>query len=198
MKNCVKIAICGRDRVGKATQSKLLVKFLLAQGNNAIRIETPVRDRHTYKVIYWMLENGLAKKLPTFFQCLQVLNRMIFQKFSLPKIVEKYDYIIFDRWAMSTWVYGKATGVPEKTLAFLCRRVFEPNFTVILDGDPHVKEVRDSYEADSALQTRVRDLYVSKAINKPCCTVLINANQSQKEVSDCIIKELEFRGMIQV
>jgi hypothetical protein len=78
------IAVEGADRVGKCTQSTSIVKMFNDMHRRARRIEIPFNDRLTYKVIYWMLRNGLAKKTPNLFQFVQFLNKFLFQVVVLP------------------------------------------------------------------------------------------------------------------
>jgi len=155
------IAICGPDRVGKATQTQLLVDHLKNLGHRACRVEVPVKGNMIYPIIYWMLRNGLAKKLPKTFQWLQYFNRQIFQWTTLPALQRDYDFIVFDRWSLSTLVYGAAEGVPLSFTLPLTRRLVHPDLTIVLTGQSHLHEPEDVYESDSQLQSIVRNLYSS-------------------------------------
>lgn len=158
------IAIEGPDRVGKATQSRMLCDHITKELNKkATVVEVPVHDNATHRLIYWMLGNGLARKFPKVFQWLQVANRWIFQTTKLVELEHDYDYIIFDRWSCSTEVYGAAEGILKETLERMSRILRAPDFTIILLGKSHAHEAEDSYEADLALQRKVNDLYADWA-----------------------------------
>lgn len=153
------IVIEGPDRCGKATQSKLLCDYLIQCGKRATVVEVPVHDNFTHSAIYWMLENGLAKKLPRTFQLTQFFNRWMFQTFDLSKIDHDYDFIIFDRWSLSTSIYGQATGIGQSFVDILYRQLRKPDFTIVLLGKSHEHEPEDVYEKDSKLQEKVRKFY---------------------------------------
>lgn len=188
------IAVEGPDRVGKATQVKLLRNHIRSLGHSVATVEVPVRDGHTHKVIYWMLGNGLAKKFPKFFQWLQVLNRKIFQKWFLSTMADKVDYVIFDRWNLSTYVYGTAEGLnidPNRLFSSLLR----PDATVVIVGRIPGLAARDSYEADSGLQDRVSVLYRDWAMSNDDA-VLVEAEGTRGEVLGRILSQLTQKNII--
>jgi thymidylate kinase len=170
------IVIEGPDRVGKATQSQMLCDHITgALKKRACVVEVPIHDNVTYRLIYWMLRNGSAKKFPKTFQWLQVLNRWIFQSFQLVKLEHEYDYIIFDRWSPSTSVYGMAEGLDEATIDKMYRLLRCPDFTLVLLGKAHAHEAEDAYEKDTVLQQKVRDLYAK----------WVDAQEEKVHVVDC-------------
>ena len=139
--------------------TKLLKSYLLDRGFKVATFEVPLRSNFTYDLIYSMLNNGLAKKLPKLFQFLQYLNRQIFQWTELSSIEKDYDYIIMDRWSLSTIVYGNATGVPQDFTQNLYNKLKLPDYTIVLVGKSHEHKPEDDYESDNSLQTKVRELY---------------------------------------
>lgn len=183
------IVIEGADRCGKFTQSNLLKESLDKLGVKSTIIEVPIKSAVTYRVIYWMLKNGLAKKLPKVFQLLQFLNRKIFQVFTMPRLEPAYDIIIFDRWSLSTIVYGAAEGVSEAYTKKLAEWLRKPDHTIILHGKPFHHLAEDVYEADSNLQNKVRKLYANWAEEHEDST-LIDSNQDKIAVSEQIKQTL--------
>lgn len=157
------IVIEGPDRTGKATQAALLRDYLLCIGKRAVVVEVPIKDSHTYDKIYWMLRTGTAKTFPRIFQALQCLNRLMFQTFELPRLESENDYIIFDRWSLSSVVYGLAESLSEKFVTGLSNVLRTPDFTFVLVGKAHPHEAEDAYERDVILQERVRRLYAAWA-----------------------------------
>ena len=190
------IVIEGADRCGKATQAKLLRENLISHGVTSAIVEVPIRSAITYRVVYWMLQNGLAKKFPKLFQVLQFLNRKIFQILELPHLESQYDVIIFDRWSLSTIVYGGASGVSEEFTTKLSSHLRQPNHTFILLGKSFPHEVEDVYEADSDLQNDVRIRYgLWASYNSTVCTVL-DCQQSKKKLSKQICDVLRSKKII--
>lgn len=177
------IVIEGPDRCGKATQSKLLQEYITRAGFGAIVVEVPIRSAVTYRIVYWMLKNGLAKRFPKVFQCLQFLNRKIFQIFTLPGLERMYDFIVMDRWSLSTIVYGGAGGVSEEFTVSLAKRLREPDYTFVLSGESYLHEAEDSYEADLDLQDKVRLGYSMWALNNQKICTMINCRHDKMHIS---------------
>lgn len=184
------IVIEGPDRVGKATQVDLLRKKILDRNKCVSTVEVPLRSNLIYHVIYWMLGNGLAKNFPKVFQWFQYFNRQIFQWTILPKLELTCDYIIMDRWSLSTVIYGAATGVPEDFTRKLYERLRKPDHTFVLSGPAHKHTAEDVYESDALLQDRVRSLYVSWALKNPDVSFFIDCSKTRDEISLEIVNRL--------
>lgn len=191
------IVIEGADRCGKATQSRLLRDHIRNVLNKQAEVvEVPVKSPVTYRLIYWMLGSGAAKKFPKLFQWLQFANRKIFQVTRLASLMRKNDYIIFDRWSLSTVVYGEAEGVPQEWSEKLAERLIVPDHTILLLGKPHTKETEDVYEADSVLQDRVRDLYESWGIRHPITSTIIDCGHPREQVTEEALSALKIARII--
>lgn len=191
------IAIEGPDKCGKFTQTNLLQKYIASTGLSAVVVEVPIRSAITYRVIYWMLRNGLAEKLPKTFQWLQYLNRLIFQTFILPRLEKKNDYVIFDRWSLSTVVYGVAEGVSKEFCEKLYRGLRRPDFTIILLNKSYQHEAEDVYEADLNLQKNVRRLYADWAAKNIADSYVVGDNNNSKEkISSDIVQFLKLSKII--
>ena len=143
-----------------------------------------------------MLRNGLAKKLPKTFQWFQYLNRKIFQAFRLPRLEDKYDVIIMDRWSLSTIVYGAAEGVPESFTLALAEKLRKPDFTIVLSGRSFAHEAEDHYESDSELQMKVRVEYSAWANANKDTSVLLDCSQAKDVISKKILSILKERGAL--
>lgn len=190
------IVIEGPDRVGKATQAELLRQKLAELGYRAAKVEVPIRTNFAYHVVYWMLRNGLAKSLPRVFQSFQFLNRRIFQGRDLPEMERYYDYVIMDRWSLSTVVYGAATGVSKRFTEKLYDRLRRPDHTFIILGPSHRHEAEDVYESDTKLQQDVRVGYSTwAALNEGVSTVLSSLDDREKTSRE-IISILSRRGLL--
>lgn len=177
------IVIEGPDRVGKQTQTRMLKETFQNYGMLATVVEVPIRSAITYRIIYWMLRNGLAKRFPKIFQWFQYLNRKIFQEYTLPHLEDRYDAVIMDRWSLSTIVYGAAEGVPRDFTLKLAKKLREQDFTIILHGESFAHEAEDSYESDDNLQKKVRLEYARWALENPTTTKMVNCQQSKKAIA---------------
>jgi thymidylate kinase len=180
----------GPDRVGKQTQTNMLVDRLREVGNKVKLVEVPFNDRVTYSVIYWMLKNGMAKSLPNLFQFIQFLNKFFFQVLVLPFLMVFYDYVIFDRWALSAIVYGNVGGANSAMVSFLDNFLFKPRGMVVLTGRAHIPGNEDVYESDSDFQGTVREYYSIVSPDLRSCET-VNANQSREAVHAEIKKHFD-------
>ena len=185
------IVIEGPDRVGEATQTNLLKEHLESLGKSVLTVEVPLRSNFIYHVIYWMLGNGLAKKLPKHFQWCQYFNRQIFQWTKLPKLEKKFDYIVMDRWSLSTTIYGSATNLPDSFTKDLYARLRDPDYTFVLTGPAHKHEAEDVYESDTELQKKVRTLYNEWAEQHPGKSLKIDCTLPRGVISEMIIEALQ-------
>jgi dTMP kinase len=180
----------GADRCGKATQSAALKSYLEKAGKSVALIEVPIYDNITYPLIYWMLKNGLAKKMPKFFQWLQCTNRLLFQCFDLSELEHLHDFIIFDRWSLSSVIYGLAEGVDPDYCSSLYRKLRKPDFTFLLLGKAHSHQAEDSYESDKSLQENVKDLYAAWALMKPKESLVIDCAQQKEKITERVVDKL--------
>lgn len=188
------VAIEGPDRVGKKTQTKLLVDRLETRDYKVATFEIPKTSLVTYNLIYWMLNNGLAKKFPNIFQTIQFLNKFMFQ-FKLLFLRWTYDVIVLDRWSLSSIIYGDETGANKSYVRFLYWFLREPDVTIVLNGpSPSKEELNDSYERDDSLQKRVRKGYIRWCVennHKPF--ELVDNEGNRQEVHDRIMRILDSR-----
>lgn len=189
----------GPDKVGKETQSKMLLDALQASGLRAMRVEVPSKlCPKSYKLIYWTLRNGWAKRVPNVFQFIQFLNKWLFQRAVLPGLLKTLDVVIFDRWSLSAVIYGNATDVNEPFNMWLYGKLKRPDVTIVMAQKSYRRATTtdDSYEKDSDLQTRVREGYVEWAVFHAEDHVLVNNDQPVLDVHHEIVRELSMFGIL--
>ena len=138
------LVIEGADRSGKETQTRLLQEYLFDRSFNVSKIEIPKYSSSTGKLIRRMLKNGTAQSLKHTFQILQFVNKFMVQTFELPEIRNCNDFVIFDRWSLSSVIYGKATGIDDDFVYTLYDRLIDPDCTIILSGPTYAKSQIDS------------------------------------------------------
>lgn len=198
MKNssCNSIIIEGLDSLGKSLQTRRVVEHLESKGFKVARVKSPYDDKVSFRIIYWMLENGLARKVPNVFQFVHFFNKLIFQLFVLPSLLRENDFIVFDRWSISMWAYGVMDGASATLTRWMLSCISEPDFTVILDGVRHTRDrVDDSYEADTNYQKRVRVMYINWATDIDHeNVVIVKANQPVDDVTSDIFINMRKKG----
>lgn len=160
-KHCRLIAFEGGDGVGKFTHSTVLLKQLQHLGKKVVRVQIPIKSKFTHILIYKMLENGYASKYPNLFQAIQFINKLQFQLMHLVKLMNENDYVIFDRWSMSCFVYGVASGANKEMVSWMSDMLIRPHLTFILTSyDGSMREcARDEYESNESMQSAVRKMY---------------------------------------
>jgi len=188
----------GPDKVGKETQSKLLLRSLKDASYNVVRCEVPTNAcPRTYKLIYSMLKSGWAKRTPNLFQFIQFLNKWLFQVLHMPSLMRNNDVVILDRWSLSAVIYGGATGVNSVLNMFLFNRLKKPDITIVLDGQSFRRSTTedDSYEKDNELQAAVKVAYHQWALDHSNDHVLAQNNASKLEVHYDILIALRMAGI---
>jgi thymidylate kinase len=166
----------------------MLLEYFRSLGLKTELVEVPVQSSGvTHDVIYWMLKNGLAKKLPNVFQFVQFLNKLAFQMSSLIWLMMTRDVIIMDRWSLSSIVYGDATGANKTLTRVLYRLLVRPTITVVLSGRRHTDQTEDTYEADTDLQRNVRVGYADWAESHSVDHVLVDNQGTKEEVNTRIL-----------
>lgn len=181
-RECLLVALEGADRVGKATQARMLEGALTAARVRTTVEEIPYKDDLTHAEIYRFLRDGSVRKFPQAFQTLQAINRRNFQMRYLPVLKTHHDVIVLDRWNLSTRVYGAVDGVDEEMTAAVLDGIVEPDITIVLDGAPWPKENLDTLEADYVYQRRVREKYREWCTRDPKNFVLVDASRTKHTV----------------
>lgn len=192
-KHCKFLVFEGPDKAGKSTQSKLAVEALQRADARVVHVKAPCKEApRTYRLIYWMLGNGWAKRVPNVFQFVQFLNKLLFQVLVLPKLSRENDIIVFDRWSLSAVIYGNATGVNPTFNMWLYRLLKKADLTIVFaEQSYHRSTIQDdSYEKDGDLQSRVREAYKQWALTHFEDHVLVDnarhVDVVQREVQDRI------------
>ena len=178
------ISIEGSDGTGKSTLAADLEKRLTEKGKKVMLIHFPRYDTPLGKLI---LENlrGDAKMDASSFQYLYVADQMDYTRTELLHEMQKYDYIIFDRYKDSSLVYFMAKmpkNYAEKDLSFYGgtfldmidagkrfretqKYVCEPDYKIILHGEDDLlrsrlsKKNMDVHEANIDFMKKTNFIY---------------------------------------
>lgn len=175
LENIIAFALEGPDKVGKATQSKMLTDALVGLSSefarNSIevrihRVEIPSKNHACYDKVYDMLNrrsDGSAPAVdhPEIFQTFQVANRFHVQEDLKTMAADGPTVIVFDRWVASSWAYGMASNVSRDKLRIINDGLIVPEVTFVLNGKgfDRPEQEDDAYEDDGGFQARVRRTY---------------------------------------
>lgn len=160
------IAIEGLDQSGKETQARLLRDNLRGGGRKARVVSFPDYGTAIGEEIARALQ-GEREYGPEVMQLLYIANRYE-RRPDLDRWLAADIALVCDRYVASSVAYGAAHGLDPAWLADIQRFLPPPDMTILLDIAPATatqrKAVdRDRYEADLALQERVRESYRSQA-----------------------------------
>lgn len=223
--NVIAFALEGPDKVGKATQSKMLAEAIHDLAPEFIkkkllirlhRIEIPSGSHACYDKVYEMLnrrEDGSAPAVdhPEVFQTFQVANRFHVQDDLIP-MASSGDpvIIIFDRWVLSSWAYGMASGVAPSKIKIINDGLLHTDITFVLNGESFKRPEQedDAYEDDDSFQARLRRQY--EELSKPDAfkdgecpsSLIININPNRdrdvvhENILDHVKVELKRRGIL--
>lgn len=104
----------GPDATGKSYQAKLLRDEL----ENSIYVSSPfyteIDNGYLCKLIRELLQTRLSLEEPKIFQKLFADNRKNWIKEKFSQLQKQYDYIIIDRWNLSTYIYSKVFCVNDR------------------------------------------------------------------------------------
>ena len=160
------IALEGLDQSGKETQARLLRDHLRGGGLKARVVSFPDYGTAIGEEIARALQ-GEREYGPDVMQLLYIANRYE-RRPDLERWLAADIALVCDRYVASSVAYGAAHGLEPEWLVDMQRFLPAPDLTILLDIAPATatrrKAVdRDRYEADLALQERVRDSYRQQA-----------------------------------
>lgn len=159
------IAIEGSDGVGKSTQSEILLKNLSDKGYRVYFEHFPRYGSPIGQLIYEML-NG-KKEMPSFdaMQMLYAADQTDFKNKIKELEEEGYDYLILDRYFLSTIVYY-CTKMKDFSLVPTVRswqaNITMPDITIVLVSDTIITE-KESYKE---LDVFEKDVDFTRNLNK--------------------------------
>ena len=125
------IVIEGMDGSGKTTQAKMLAKFLKKQGFSVALTHEPSNN-----AIGKMISNELVKDKNLSAHAISLAfaaDRMIHLEKTIKPALDKYDYVVSDRYYHSSLAYQPLQGSPYEWVRQLNRYVLEPDMTFIID-----------------------------------------------------------------
>lgn len=177
----------GPDGLGKTTQARDLILHLRKNGLKVRYYKLPTTNTFIGNLISKMLKNGFAKRNPNIFQLINSLDKILFQIRNI-SFVKNADYIILDRWHLSSVVYGISGGANKNIVNSFWKILKQPDITFVFEGENFLNKRQDldSYEKDNEFQKEVLKNYqeYSKQI-KNC--YIINANDTIFNISEKII-----------
>jgi len=190
------IALEGIDQSGKRTQARLLIRKLKRKGLHAASISFPVYESPAGKQIRRFLQ-GRWDYPAEALHMLYALNRWENQR-SILSLIEKYDFVVADRYAASNLAYGVSRGLSLDWLQTLDRGLPRADLVIVLDvpvpsSFARKQKRRDVHESDKKLLMKVRQAY--KTLSERLGWKIVDATVPVEEVESAVwnIVERKFK-----
>jgi thymidylate kinase len=195
---CKVIAFEGADMRGKTTQALRLTEVLQQAGYKTIYLKFPLSSHKVlHKIIYKCIEKNLLFKVPTAFQALNFVDKLLFQSFELKAYEKEYDIIVIDRWKLSSYVYGACSGAVKLVLKMFDDLIVDPTITLVMYGEPFMASSHrraDVIDKNIELQHRLETKYHTLA--NMYKSAFIKNDGTVNEVNADIMRTLAFRNII--
>lgn len=187
----------GIDGCGKSTCVDILKKHIESCGLSAKLHHEPNFIRNT--IVSVLNEHKDNKMLPEAAAMLFTADRLLNQE-RLRQWLSKYDYVIYDRYYMSTLAYQGAMGADIRFLHRLQEYAIRPNHTIFVDISPQEAKMRREARGlpeepleKQDIQQKVYDQFKSLILTKKRLLVLKNekledTERKLKEMFDNFLK----------
>ena len=191
----------GIDGSGKTTQINLLEAKLSQQGISTLILREPGGTKLSEKIRGILLDRENINLSPSAESLLFVAARTQLIAEKIKPSLERNQFVICDRYSDSTVAYqGYGRGLNVEYLEELNKFAtdsIQPDITIILDVDPEKAAIRMASDVPDRLEStgthfflRVREGYYEIARRYPQRCVIIDGSQSESEVFELVLKEV--------
>ena len=191
----------GIDGSGKTTQINLLEAKLSQQGISTLILREPGGTKLSEKIRGILLDSENINLSPSAESLLFVAARTQLMEEKIKPSLERNQFVICDRYSDSTVAYqGYGRGLNVEYLEELNKFAtdsIQPDITIILDIDPKKAAIRMASDVPDRLEStginfflRVREGYYEIARQNPHRCVIIDGSQSESEVFELVLKEV--------
>ncbi|MBR4682067.1 MAG: dTMP kinase [Elusimicrobiaceae bacterium] len=198
------IVLEGPDRCGKSTQAKMLLNYLITQGNDVILTREPGGTRTAERIRQIVLEPGLSVTAMTELFLYEASRAQHTEELILPAL-EAGKTVLCERYTMSTCAYqGYGRGIPLRIIRTLNRIATQnlvPDLTLVfLMSDKYFTE-RGEYlysdrleREDIAFRKKMRRGYLNMIKRTPNA-YLVDADKDIMDVQTRVQEILKEHGI---
>lgn len=183
------IIIEGMDGSGTTTQTKMLAHYLGSLGYKVSSSAEPTNSPIGQEIRKWLKE-PIEKEpyLLTMLALCFAADRMHHINFSLAPALKTHDFVLVDRYVMSSMVY-QGLHLPASFVAEINKFALKPDITLLLDTPPKIAYERitirqgpkDFYESMPML-IKLRDRYLHFAQLEPKNIAIIDGSTNPDQV----------------
>lgn len=177
------IAFEGKDKCGKTTQAKLLIKNFQLINIKAEYIAFPKRDTE----IGQLIDKYLKKQINFSHETAQLLfaaNRREMQQYILDTL-NKNIHVVLDRYYLSGLVYSKALGISINA----DKGIIKPDITIILNYQYKLMQNEELYESNS-FQNKLNFIEYIENNSPETPYVLFDTYYDKHELNDNILLKI--------
>lgn len=194
------ICLEGIDGTGKTYQCQQLKKYFESQNIPVVITHAPGGTLECEKLRKFLLDPNTNIGGKTQALIFQAVNAEICEKIIAPALKQN-QIVISDRWTDSAIAYqGLTSGYTKDEIETLCNlacQPIKPDLVFLFDGNPEnllarrqKRNIKDRFEEKNLeFQKQLRKIYLNYHNEIP--HIIINAEQTKKEVTKNIIKEYE-------
>lgn len=181
------IVIYGMNNVGKTTQCKNIVNYLIKNKKKAKYFKSPFYNSKSGRKINKLLRSKKQIIPEAEFQKLYAENRFEQQPL-LIKTLENNINIVMEDYVKTSLIWGIVKGLSPDYLKKINRGLIKEDIAILLDGNRFIsgKEKLHLHEANNILMSKSRTKHLEFA--KKYKWKVVDANQSREKVFDNIRK----------
>jgi len=190
------IVIYGINNLGKTTQAKKIVEYILQKGLRADYVKYPVYDMKPSGPFLDKVLRSLRQEIPEEeFQMWMTVNRFQFQPL-LKRKLNQGIYIVAEDYVGTGLAWGSVKGANYDWLKAMNSLLLKEDIAILLDGERFVagQEKVHIHETDPRLIDMVRRKHLE--IGKELGWFVVNANQAREKVFNDILTVLREHGII--
>lgn len=186
----------GPDGSGQTTQTKMLSEYLKNNNYKVFETKEPTNDTLIGKMIREILQNKHKVSEDTL-QLLFVADRAEHLHSQIEKRLDNKEWVVCDRYIMSTLAFGSASGVSLDWLKKLNEKFIWPKYTFLLDVPAEVcieriSKTRGTFEYFEKKEKLEKILKRYKEIAAERSDVfVIDGTQTKEEIHESVKKILK-------
>lgn len=168
MKRAKYICFEGVDGIGKTTQVKMLAEYLESKGNRVFVTKETDLDEHGLSSIIkeHILSKDKGRNIDVIARELLLISMRVSHYLNVKeKILDKYDYVIQDRGALSGMAYASALGLSSYFIEGIDKTVAREINKSSSSEDRYISSLLDLYDLIVVLDTNNPSWAVNRARN---------------------------------
>lgn len=181
------IVIYGVNNLGKTTQARILVDKLKLHGLEAEYLKYPIYNLAPAGAILnnYLRQNNFYNLSAREVQIIYAFNRLQFEKTLMEKLAQGIN-IVAEDYTGTGIAWGLAAGVNENFLKYINSHLLKEDLAFLFDGERFLESIEYNHQHETDDQFIVKARIAHLRLGHELGWVIINANQSIKQVHEKI------------